>query len=90
MKAIPVPKSNNERKNKSQEKWSQEADNSVSQQCCKKVLLDKKRKKVYVDIGEEEKVLMTKKPVRKVLECVCAGCEKAFSNQQGLSSHKLQ
>ena len=56
----------------------------------KKVLLDKKKKKVYVDIGEEEKVLMTKKPVRKVLEYVCAGCEKAFSNQQGLSSHKLQ
>jgi len=37
----------------------------------KMVLLDKKKKKVYVDIGEEEKVLMTKKPVRKVLECVC-------------------
>ena len=46
----------------------------------KKVLLDKKKKKVYVDIGEEEKVLMTKKPARKVLECVCAGCEKAFLN----------
>ena len=56
----------------------------------KKVLLDKKKKKVYVDIDEEEKVLMTTKPVRKVLECVCTGCEKAFSNQQCLSYHMLQ
>ena len=56
----------------------------------KKVLYDKKKKKVYVDIDEEEQVLMTKKPARKVLEYVCGGCEKVFSNQQGLSSHKLQ
>ena len=41
---------------------------------------------MYVDIDEEGKVLMTKKTVRKALECVCAGCEKAFSNQQGLCS----
>ena len=56
----------------------------------KKMILDKKKKKVYVDIDEEEKVLMTKKTVRKALECVCVGCERAFSNQQGLTSHKVQ
>lgn len=56
----------------------------------KKVLRDKKKKKVYVDIDEEEQTLITKKPARTVLECVCQGCEKAFANQQGLSSHKLQ
>lgn len=56
----------------------------------KKVLYDKKKKKVYVDIDEEEQAIITKKPARTVLECVCHGCEKAFANHQGLSSHKLQ
>lgn len=57
----------------------------------KKVLYDKKKKKkVYVDIDEEEQAFITKKPARTVLECVCHGCEKAFANHQGLSSHKLQ